>query len=123
MYAQILSIINKFIPDMDAANQLAASLEKEMTKQMELKSDIIKAEQANGSGKWRVRLMYLCMFLVLAHWCMYDLVPYILDLLDSELLVPDAPDSEHLWTFLNIGIGGYIGSRGAEKVAAHIRGK
>lgn len=123
MVDQIISIINKFIPDQDQANQLAASIEREMTKQMELKSDIIKMETANGSGKWRVRLMYLCMFLVCAHWVMYDLIPYIIELYDLDYMAPSAPDAEHLWTFLNIGIGGYIGSRGAEKIAAHIRGK
>lgn len=122
MIGDILNIVNKFIPDQDKAKQVALQLEKEYTKQMEMQSDIIKAEQKNGSGKWRVRLMYLCMIMVLGHWIMYDIVPYSIEVMDLDYLVPDAPDSEHLWDFLKIGVGGYIASRGVEKSVAHFKG-
>ena len=68
MIDSILSIVNKFIPDKDEANKLAARIESEMTKQMEFKSEIIKAEIKNGSGKWRVQLMYLCMVIISLHF-------------------------------------------------------
>lgn len=123
MLGDILSIVNKFIPDKNAAKRMAVQIEKETTKQMTMKSDIIKAEQANGSGKWRVRLMYLCMTMVASHFIMYDVIPFIRTSFDLNFYVPEAPIDEHLWTFLNIGVGGYIGSRGVEKIAAHIRGR
>jgi len=123
MIDSILSIVNKFIPDKDAAKRMAVELEKETTKQMTMKSDIIKAEQANGSGKWRVRLMYLCMVMVSSHFIMYDVVPYLRTVFDLTFYTPSAPENEHLWTFLNIGVGGYIGSRGIEKSIARFKGK
>jgi hypothetical protein len=123
MIDSILSIVNKFIPDKDAANKLAFELEKETTKQMKMKSDIIQAEQANGSGKWRVRLMYLCMTMVSAHFIMYDIIPYIRTTFDFDFYTPIAPDNTQLWSFLKIGVGGYIGSRGVEKTMSWFKEK
>lgn len=123
MIDSILSIIEKFVPDKDAARKAAVHLEQEYTKQMQLKSDIIKEESRNGSGLWRVRLMYLCMFLVLAYWVMYDLIPYIRTALDLNFYIPAEPGNTELWSFLKIGVGGYIGSRGIEKSIAHFKGK
>lgn len=123
MLGDIISIVNKFISDPDAAKKAAVAIEKETTKQMSLKSDIIKAEQANGSGKWRVKLMYLCMTMVALHFIMYDIIPYIRTAFDLNFYVPPAPEDEYLWTFLNIGVGGYIGSRGIEKSIARFKGK
>ena len=121
MIDSVLSIINKFIPDKDAAKRLAVEIEKETTKQMEMKSDIIKSEQKDGSGKWRPRLMYLCMFMVTCHFLLYEIIPYIRTAFNLNFYVPSAPPSEHLWSFLKIGVGGYIGSRGIEKSVALFR--
>lgn len=118
MIDTILSIVNKFIPDKDNAAKVAQELEKEMTKQMELKHAIILAEQKNGSGKWRVRLMYMCMFMVMCHFLMYEVTPYIRTVFDLNFWVPEAPESNNLWSFLEIGVGGYLGSRGIEKSVA-----
>lgn len=118
MIDSILNIVNKFIPDSNKAREAALQIEKEYTKQMEMQSDIIKAEIKNGSGKWRVRLMYLCMFLILAYWVMYDLVPYIIVVFELNTLTPIKPESVELWEFLKIGVGGYITSRGIEKSVA-----
>jgi len=123
MLNSILGIINKFIPDQDEAGRVAVSLEKEFTKQMELQSSIIQAETANGSGKWRVRLMYMCMVMVSAHFIMYDVIPYIRTTFDLNFYTPQAPESAELWSFLKIGVGGYIGSRGVEKSIAWFKGK
>jgi len=123
MIDSILSIVNKFIPDKDAAKKLAVEMEKEYTKQMTMQSDIIKAEQANGSGRWRVHLMYLCMVMVATHFVLYEIIPYIRTVFDLHFWTPDAPVDEHLWSFLKIGVGGYIGSRGVEKTMAHFKGK
>lgn len=123
MLSSILDIVNKFIPDTDAANKLALSLESEMTKQMEMKASIIQAEIANGSGKWRVKLMYLCMYMVSGHAIMYDLVPYIRTVFDLNFFVPAAPENAELWSFLKIGVGGYIGGRTVEKATAWWKGR
>lgn len=123
MVDTILSIINKFIPDADAAKKLALAIETETTKQMNLKSDIIKAEQLNGSGKWRVRLMYLCMAMVSAHFMMYDVIPYIRTVFNLNFYIPEAPSNTDLWSFLKIGVGGYIASRGVEKSVGWYKGK
>ena len=123
MLGSILDIVNKFIPDKDKAKQAMVSLEKEFTKQMELQHNIIQEEARNGSGKWRVRLMYLCMTLVGCHFIMYELIPYIRTVFDLNFWVPQAPPSTELWSFLKIGVGGYIGSRGVEKAVAHFKGK
>ncbi len=123
MIDTVLSIVNKFIPDAAQAQKLAAEIEREATKQMKMKGDIIKAEQQNGSGKWRPRLMYLCMTLVSLHFIMYEIIPYIRTAFDLNFYVPQAPDSEHLWSFLKIGVGGYITSRGVERTMAWYREK
>ncbi len=119
----ILGIVNKFIPDQDAAKRLAVDMEKEFTKQMEMKSAIIQAEIRNGSGKWRVRLMYVLMTIVALHFVMYDIVPYIRTVFDLNFWIPEIPNDEHLWSFLKLGIGGYIGGRSVEKVVGIFRGR
>ena len=119
MINSILSIVNKFIPDPDEALKAATQMEQEMTKQMSLKASIIQSENANGSGKWRVRLMYLCMFIVAAQWVMYTFIPYMVILCELDIMViPDPPLNKELWSFLKIGVGGYISSRGVEKSIA-----
>lgn len=119
IFESLLGIVNKFIPDEDEARKAAVQLEKEYTRQMEMQSDIIQAEIKNGSGLWRVRLMYLCMFLVGVHWIMYDLIPYVIVLGDFDLITPyDSNMNSELWSFLKIGVGGYITSRGVEKSVA-----
>lgn len=123
MIDTILSIVNKFIPDTNEAHKVALELEKEVTKRMEMQSDIIKAEQQNGSGKWRVRLMYLCMTMVAIHFILFTVVPYFVILFDLNVYTMQAPDDSNLWQFLYIGVGGYIGSRGAEKIMGHFRRK
>ena len=116
----ILKIINKFIPDEDAKLKAQVELENEFTKQLTLKSDIIQAEQLNGSGKWRPRLMYLCMVFVTCHFLMYDLIPYILFAfqIDNPVSLLEAPNNKEFWSFLKIGVGGYIGSRGVENAVS-----
>lgn len=123
MFESILGIVNKFIPDPEAARKAALGMEKEITKQMAMQHSIIQAEQANGSGKWRVRLMYLCMTMVGLHFIMYDIVPYIRTVFDLDFWVPQFPVDDQLWSFLKIGVGGYIGSRGIEKTVGHFKGK
>ena len=119
----ILGIINKFIPDADAAKKAAVEMEKEFTKQMEMKSSIIQAEIKNGSGKWRVHLMYLCMIIIATHFVLYDIIPYIRTAFDFNFYIPMPPENAHLLSFLLIGVGGYIGGRSVEKVTGIFKGR
>lgn len=115
----ILGIVKKVVPDSNAAMNLAKDLESEYTKQMSMQHQIIMAEMKSGSGKWRPRLMYLCMFFVTAHFVMYDLLPYLAVAFDwQNIILTDGPNNEHFWSFLKIGVGGYIGGRSAEKITA-----
>ena len=118
MIGSILDIINKFIPDSEAAEKAAVELEKEYSKQLAMRHSIIRAEQENGSGKWRVRLMYMCMTMVGLHYIMYEMVPYFIVVLDLDVWTPQAPEATELWSFLKIGVGGYLGGRSIEKTTA-----
>jgi len=112
----ILGIIKKVVPDANEALRISKELEQEYTKQMSMQHQIIMSENSNGSGKWRPRLMYLCMFFVSMHFLMYDLIPYIMYAfnIDNPISVLQAPNNTEFWMFLKIGVGGYIGSRGVE---------
>ena len=101
MIDTILSMINKAIPDKDAANKLALQLESEMTKQMKMKSDIIQAENKDGSGKWRPRLMYMCMLMIFTHWLLSSILPYFVIMFNLTTYLPNVPEmSSEVWTFL-----------------------
>lgn len=126
MINSILSLVNKFIPDKDEANKLAAQLEKEMTKQMELKADIVKAEIKSGgiTAKWRPYTMICFVIMVAVHWFLYDVIPYIRTAFDLNFYVPQDPGfTEGLLSLIKIGLMGYIGGRSAEKIASTIKGK
>jgi hypothetical protein len=126
----LIDIIGKFIPDKDKAKELEAQvLDKHINavKQVKLEqANIIKSEQASGAGKWRPRLMYMCMFMILTHFTLETIIPYFIELLglfefdklDEFLpIIPSVkPLSPELWSFIKLGIGGYISSRGLEKI-------
>lgn len=114
----ITKILGHVIPDKDKAAETAVKLEEAFTKQMELKHSIIAAEAKNGSGLWRVRLMYMCMTMVALHFVMYEMVPYFIVVMDLDVWVPQAPEATELWSFLKIGVGGYLGGRSIEKTTA-----
>lgn len=119
MINTILGLVSKFVPDQDAAKKLAAQMEGEFTKQMELQQSIIVAETKDGSGKWRPRLMYMCMLIVFSQWIMYDVVPWFEAVFEWRVIIPrTAPMNVEMWSFLKIGVGGYIGGRTVEKAVA-----
>ena len=121
----VLNIVNKFIPDGDTRLKIAAEINKEMTEQMKLQSDIIKKEQESGSyltRNWRPLFMVLCGVIIGSHWIMYDVLPYIRTVLDINIWVPQDPGLDpELWFTIRLGLGGYIGGRTAEKVAKIIK--
>lgn len=120
MFDSILSIINKFIPDPDKARSLAVDMEREVSKQMELQSEVIKREIDQGgiTAKWRPYTMMLFVGMVVAHFIMYDVVPFIRTTFELNFWVPEDPGfTEGLLPLIKLGLGGYIGGRTVEKVA------
>ena len=118
MISEILGLINKVVPDKDAANKLAAKLEGEMTKQMTLKSTIIKAEIKSGgiTAKWRPYTMVAFVVMLVVHWLMYDVVPFIITTFELNLYSPQDPGfTTGLLDLIKVGLMGYIGGRSFEK--------
>jgi len=126
MFDTILSLVSKFIPDKDAAQKAAVSLEQEMTKQMDLRSQVIKAEIDQGgiTAKWRPYTMVAFVCMVVIHFVMYDIVPFLIITFDLNVYIPNDPGfTEGLLSLIKIGLMGYIGGRSAEKIATTIKGK
>lgn len=118
MIGSILEIINKFVPDKDAAKKAAVALEQEMTKQMTLRADVIKQEVRQGgiTAKWRPYTMVTFVAMVVVHFVMYDIVPFIRTSFDLNFYVPQDPGfTEGLLDLIKIGLMGYIGGRTVEK--------
>ena len=69
----------------------------------QMKADVIMTEAKGDSWlqrSWRPVTMLTFLVLIVAHYC--------------GLLV--FPIADQMWTLLQIGVGGYIASRGAEKI-------
>ena len=105
-------VIDKAIPDKDKAAQLKADATQQLISmdQMELQGaiDIIKAEATGGSWikqNWRPITMLSFLVLLFLYW--FGVAP------------DNLPEStiNKLFDLLQIGIGGYIASRGIEKTA------
>ena len=92
----------------------------ELTKQQELQSKIILNEANSDSWltrNWRplASVVFLCM--IIAHWFMYLVVPYCIQLFDLNVWMPQYVEmSPFLWDLMELCLGGYIGARTAEKV-------
>jgi len=126
IFDTVLNLVSKFIPDTDKQAELAAKIEGEFTKQMKLKSDIIQAEIAQGgiTSKWRPWSMVCFIGMVVIHWAMYDVVPFVRTAFDLNFYVPQDPGfTDGLLPLIKLGLGGYIGGRSAEKIAKIWRSK
>ena len=122
----IIGLISKFVPDSDKQAELAAQLEKEMTKQMELQASVIKQEAQLGgwAAKWRPMTMIAFVMMIIGHWVMYDVVPFIIVVFDIQFWTPQDPGfTTGLLDVVKLGLGGYIGGRSVEKVARIWKGK
>lgn len=112
-----LKIIDKVIPDQVAREQAKLKI-MELSQAGELKEidaamAVIVAE-ASGKGitaKWRPYTMMVFVAIIANNYILY---PYLSLFWDAApaLAIPD-----DMWQLLRVGIGGYIGSRGVEKVA------
>lgn len=114
LISPITDIIGQAVTDKDERNRLANEIKMKvietLTTEMEAKKDIIVAEAQSDSWltqSWRPITMLAFLVLLFFYW--FGFAPdYVVE---SPQLV------DKVFTLLQIGIGGYIGSRGAEKVA------
>ena len=109
-------VIDKLFPDADQAEQARATLTR-MALDGELealvqRASVVKAE-AQGEGwlqrSWRPLVMLVFTALVVCRWMGWA-SPDLSEALELKLL-----------GIVQLGIGGYIASRGVEKVAANFR--
>ncbi|HRJ29832.1 MAG: hypothetical protein KF725_03920 [Cyclobacteriaceae bacterium] len=81
-------------------------------KLLESKSRIIETEAKGESWlqrNWRPVLMCICMFIVFNN---YVLVPYF--------NLPITTLDDHIWTLMDLGVGGYVAGRSLEKISENI---
>jgi hypothetical protein len=118
MINSILSIVGKFIPDQDKKAELAAQLEKEYTKRMEIQAKIIQKESNLGgwAARWRPMTAIIFVGMLVVHYFMYDVAPWIITVFDINVWTPQDPGyTDGLLETIKFCLGGYIFSRTAEK--------
>ena len=83
-------------------------------KLIEARSQIVLAEARGGllQRTWRPVLMYAIILILVNN---YLVAPYLAPHFPGYVVLLELPDP--LWTLLTIGMGGYVASRGFEKVA------
>lgn len=117
-YLPIIStIIDRIFPDEEknikAKAELQAILAQQAAAEMEAKSKVVVAE-AKGENwmqrNWRPCLMFLFMFILAFNFIFAPLVSMF------GVTITTLPIPDHMWMLLTVGVGGYIGSRGYEKV-------
>ena len=108
-------LIDKFIPDpqaqVDAKIKLLDMAQKGELTELSAKADIIKAEAASEhwlAATWRPILMLTFGALIVARWLGFS-APGITE---AEIL--------KLWNIVELGIGGYVIGRSAEKIVPSI---
>lgn len=123
-----LGVIDDLVLDKDLAEKLKAEITKEIMLQdhnevmklLDAQSNIIIAEAKGDSWLqrcWRPILM-LCVVMIIAN--NYILFPY-LSMFTVKVAVLELPPE--LFTLLNIGVGGYVISRGGEKMMKTFKNK
>lgn len=120
---KISGLVSEFITDKDKALELQTQIEKELikleekaleyeTKLMESRRDIIVAEAKSESWltrNWRPITMLTFTALIVADWLG----------ISAPNLTPELKGK--LFSIIQIGLGGYVIGRSAEKIAREIR--
>jgi len=118
---QTLSVIDKSIEDKDKANELKIALTESLDKAdkaeymaiVNAQRDVLVAEISGESWlqrNWRPLLMMICIVIVANNYIIY---PYLSFFTEKTVVLELPPD---LWALMKIGVGGYIASRGGEKI-------
>ena len=111
------NILGRFFQDKDQATEAAqelriAMMEHEQSAQ-ELARDVVVAEAKSEhwiTSAWRPITMLVFVFIIANN---YILAPYV-DLFFQAGMQLEIPDQ--MWNLLQIGLGGYVAGRSAEKV-------
>ncbi len=100
--------------------ELGATLANQISSSMAQQMQVLLAEinsQSWMARNWRPALMFVFIGIIANN---YMIAPLIHGFTGTAVVMPLPPE---MWTLMNIGIGGYIGLRGAEKIATTIASK
>lgn len=130
----LTKIIERVIPDPDKALELKNEI---MTAALNAESELYKAKgsiitaEAQGESwmqrNWRPITMLTFVFIIANNYIFAPYMAYLssifgwYDGLGEPLRVPVLEIHDGMWALLQIGIGGYIASRGAEKIASSVQ--
>ena len=116
----LTTLIERIFPDKaeqdKAKSEMMAILAEAEAKQLKAKSDIVVAEATGESWlqrNWRPITMLFFLVLLGSYW--FGLAP--------KYLIENPEIVSHLFTLLEIGIGGYIVGRSGEKIAGKLSHK
>lgn len=82
------------------------------SKLLDSQTKILESEVKGDSWlqrNWRPMLMCICMFVIFNN---YVLVPYF--------NIPDAVLDDHIWSLMELGVGGYVAGRSLEKISENL---
>ena len=118
-------VLNRFLPPEKMSEAERANVQAQVTAQL-LTADTtvfenqIKVLLAEMGGNWLQKswrpILMLCIVAIVAN--NYILFPYM-SLFTAKAVVLELPDK--LWNLLQIGVGGYIVGRSAEKIAGTLK--
>lgn len=109
---KVFGVVDKAVPDKDMREKLKAEIQTQLMlydlKELESKSAIIIAEAQGDSWlqrSWRPILMLTFGALIVARWMGW--------------VAPNLSEAEYtaLWDIIQLGLGGYVIGRSAEKIA------
>lgn len=116
-----LDIVDDLVEDKDEANRIKAAIKQqvliqqhdELVKELEAQSKIILAEARGGwlQRNWRPLLMLIVVGIIANN---FIIAPYVELFCPGRSLMLELPSG--LWALLNVGVGGYIAGRSAEKI-------
>ena len=100
--------------------ELGAALANQISSSMAQQMQVLLAEinsQSWMARNWRPSLMFVFIAIIANN---YMIAPLIHGFTGAAVVMPLPPE---MWALMNIAIGGYIGLRGAEKIATTIARK
>jgi hypothetical protein len=116
-----LGIVDDLVEDKDKANEIKASIQKqvlvqnhnELVKELDAQMKIILAEAKGGflQRNWRPILMLTIVAIIANN---YVVAPYVELFFPGKSIMLELPGG--LWALLNVGVGGYVAGRSAEKI-------
>lgn len=124
----ILKLVDKFLPDEDARMKLRSEL---LSQAMNAESELYKAQgsiitaEAQGESwmqrNWRPITMLTFVFIIANNYVIAPYAEFIVSLFGGTLTLPTLEIPNGMWGLLQVGIGGYIVSRGAEKITRDVQ--